>query len=438
MKFFKLLKKELRELFTFQSIISMLAGVLAFIVLGNVMSGIGENISKKMGSAVVYDMDQTAYTKQCLESLDGLTIHQISGDSPIDLIAKAKAFDEHTSVLVIPKGFTDGIKNGVPQELQIVNGMQSFSLLNGSDDSAGSAAKALNSYIFESSIKEALTADAASFYKSPTTIAETTVVKDKYTSISSNLLASFSMQQSIIIPIIVFLLVTFATQLNAASIANEKNDKTLETLLSAPVSRLAVISSKMCASGIFSLIMAGVYMIGFSGYMSGMVGGVSGGTVPADFSQGVSVALAELGLQIGAFDFFLIGIQLFLTILITLTLSMMLGALAKDVKSAQSLTMPIMMITMVPYFITMFMDVNQLPLAAKILVNAIPFTHTFTATSNLMFGNNEIFIFGMIYQLVILVAVLFLAVRVFSTDKIFTMTLEFGKKKKKKIADTNK
>ena len=120
--------------------------------------------------------------------------------------------------------------------------------------------------------------------------------------------------------------------------------------------------------------------------------------------------------------------------MIALAASMILGALAKDVKSAASLMMPLMFLAMIPYFVTMFTDVSALPAVGKILLYLIPFTHTFTATSSLLFGNYAVFYGGMIYQLVLLIVVMMLAVHIFSTDKIFTMTLGGQKKRRGKKA----
>ncbi|MFZ2537764.1 MAG: ABC transporter permease [Oscillospiraceae bacterium] len=432
MKFFKLFKKELKELVTFQAIGGILVGVVMFVLLGNLMGNMGDEIGKNSGKVVVVDNDKSAITAQSIESLkaSGFEVTIIEGDNTVDLSKKASELG-HNSLMIFPKGFQAGIESKKPQEITIVSELKSFSIMSNMSQTAQDAADAVKESLTTMMIKSDLPNLDAEYVKNPIVTSDVTVVKDKSEIINSAALQGFAMQQSLFIPIIVFILITFATQLNASAIANEKGDKTLETLLSAPVSRLAVLGSKMCASAIFSLLMAGVYMIGFSTYMSGMMGGMSGGEINLSTTTMTS-ALQNLGLQLGTPEFMLIGIQLFLTISIALTISMILGALAKDLKSAQSLLMPLMFITMIPYFITVLMDVNSLPTFAKILVYAIPFTHTFTATSALLFDNNLLFFGGMAYQIIVLVGVLYLAVRVFSTDKIFTMTLEFKKKRKSK------
>ena len=222
--------------------------------------------------------------------------------------------------------------------------------------------------------------------------------------------------------------------------STEKIDKTLETLLSAPVSRLSVLSAKMLAATIVAVLNAVVYMIGFSSYMGSMMGGAVNGAVSgaggdaAAEALGAASALQQLGLVMSPVQYVLLGLQMFMTIMIALSISLMLGSMATDVKSSQTLIMPIMFSAMIPYMISMFTSINELSLAPRIIMYLIPFTHTFTATDNLLFGNMTLYWGGLIYQALFLAVCMFLAVRLFTSDKLFTMSLNFAKRKKSKEA----
>ena len=151
-----------------------------------------------------------------------------------------------------------------------------------------------------------------------------------------------------------------------------------------------------------------------------------------------SEAIEQLGLSLTASDYLLIGVQLFLTIMICLAISIILGALVNDSKSAQTILLPIMMLVMIPWLISMFTDVNSLPTAPKFIIYAIPFTHTFNAMPNLMFGNMTLFWAGLAYQLVIFAVVMFFALKLFTSDKILTISLNLGQKSRfKKSSKTN-
>jgi ABC-2 type transport system permease protein len=77
----------------------------------------------------------------------------------------------------------------------------------------------------------------------------------------------------------------------------------------------------------------------------------------------------------------------------------------------------------------MFLDVNTLSPAVKYGIFAIPFAHPFLAAPNLFLGNYMFVIYGIVYEAVIFAVFLYLAAWIFSTDKIMTVKLNFGKKK---------
>lgn len=430
MKFFKLLKKEMRELITMQSLLGLLAGILMFVLLGSMMNDIGGEPGNNITSIAVADLDASTKSQEAIALLDekGYTVVLVSAEDDQALLDLAE-IKGMNSIIKIPAGYGAGIEAEQPQSLEIISRLNSFSVLSNMNDSTSTAAEVITTGVAKNIFKEQAPGIDAEYVANPVNIVTTTVVGDKSAQISSSALASMALQQSIFIPIIVFILITFSTQFNVSAIANEKGDKTLETLLSTPVSRLSVLGAKMTASAAFSLLMAIVYMVGFSFYMGGLMNGMSGGSGDQLMAPTENV-LTTLGLELGPIQFALIGTQLFLTISIALVISLILGALAKDLKSAQGLITPLMFMALIPYFVTMFADINSLPMVGRVLIYAIPFTHTFTASSNLLFGNNMLFILGVVYQIIFLAAVLFVAVRVFSTDKIFTLTLEFKKKKK--------
>ncbi|HBQ64495.1 MAG TPA: ABC transporter permease, partial [Clostridiales bacterium] len=223
--------------------------------------------------------------------------------------------------------------------------------------------------------------------------------------------------QTLFIPIIIFMIVIMASQMVAMTVTNEKADKTLETLLSAPVKRVSVLTAKMVAAGIMALVFAVFYMFGYLQYMDGF----SGGMMRSAMDGGD--AISSLGLALGPSDFALIGIQLFLTILICLSLSLILGSMAESQKQLQGLITPMIFLVMIPYVTSMFLDPATMPLPALLLIYAIPFTHTFIAAQNLFLNQYGLLAAGMAYQGLCLVLSVTAAVKVFTTDRIFTLKM---------------
>jgi ABC-2 type transport system permease protein len=106
-----------------------------------------------------------------------------------------------------------------------------------------------------------------------------------------------------------------------------------------------------------------------------------------------------------------------------------LGVLAEDYRSAQSLIMPLIFLVMIPYFLSFFSDPRTLSLPAKILLYAIPFSHPFLTTQNLLLENYGAVFYGILYMLAVFIVLILIAARIFSTDKVLTMKLRFRKKK---------
>ena len=205
----------------------------------------------------------------------------------------------------------------------------------------------------------------------------------------------------------------------------------------------AIISALLNA--VFMIVGFGIYMVSImGGAMSGATNGaanisdLAGMTNVPDAGALTDVlstadAISQLGFSLSGVDILLFGLQLFLTLAIGLSISLILGATATDVKSVQTLVMPIMIAVMIPFFVTMFMDFGAMPTAAKVIMFLIPFTHSYIALTNLMSGDMIMYWGGLAYQIVFFAVCMFLAVRMFTSDKLFTMSFSSENKNSKKL-----
>lgn len=448
MKFFNLLQKELKELLNAQMIIGFVVIMVLFYVMGNVMGTTISEAVKEEYTVTISDRDDTDYTHKMIAALeeDGakVTNYPTSGDDYAAILEQ----NDLKNIVIIPEGFTDAVNSGDKPELIKVSRMKSASMMAGMSADSGSTVDLISKYISNDiAAASGLSDEDIEYMEDPVEVSDKTVINDKSADISSSVILGKVMMQSAILPIIIFILIIMTSQTLVNAIATEKIDKTLETLLSAPVSRTSIIGAKMLAAAIVAMLQAVVYTIGFSGMMAGSMMNATGDLIntganitPSDISSAVSevtgssmtasAAMAKLGLSLTITDYLLVGVQLFLTILICLSVSIMLGALVNDSKSSQTIMLPLMMAAMIPYFITLFADVNSMPTFLKVLVYAIPFTHTFSAIPNLMFGHDGIFWFGIVYQLIFFFVCMFFALKLFNSDKILTVSLNFGQKSK--------
>lgn len=441
MKFFNLLKKELSELLTLQTVAGIVVVMVLFLVLGNVMSASMEKAVQNEYTISVSDRDNTEFTsalkEQLRESGVKLTEYSTSGD---DYSAILNDVGEE-SLIIIPEGFTESLKNRESPQLISVSSMESSAMLSNITNDTSGAIDLINSCISSAVASEfGISPEEFALMSNPATLSEHTVVGENSAEVSSGQIMSNIMMKNMLLPIIIFVLIIMTSQMLMNSIANEKIDKTLETLLSAPVSRTAILGAKMLAAAIVAMINAVCYMVGMSAMMKGATGEISEefNSLPAAKFMPVDEALEKLGLALGAGDYVLIGIQLFLTIIICLSLSLMLGSMVNDTKQAQTFVMPLMFMAIIPYMISMFADVNKLPMLIRIVIYAIPFTHTFSAISNLSFGHTGIFFGGLAYQAVVFVICMICALKLFRSDLILTANLNFGQRSKFKKANRSK
>lgn len=436
MKFINLLKKELSELINLQMILGLVVALGIFMILGGIMDTTIDEAKEETTNVTIRlcDRDDTEYTQELIKSIkeDGNNVRLFDTDG--DDYAAILKDNDIKDLIIIPEGFTAALESSKRPELITVSRMTSAATLSNLNVGTSSGLALIKDRIAaDVAQKNGMSEQDYAIVENPVVVRDNTVVDDRSAEISPSDIMSKIAIQNAVMPIVVFVLIIMTSQMLMSAVANEKTDKTLETLLSAPVSRGAVIGAKMLAAAIIALINAGVYMFGFSFFVSGATDTVTEAAESLIAStMSVDEAINKLGLSLGGFDYFLIGLQLFFTIMICLSVSLILGALVNDTKNTQNMIMPIMMLAMVPYMISILADINALPGVLRYAVYAIPFTHTFMAIPNLMFGNRLIFFAGLIYQMIVFAVCMFFALRLFMSDKIFTISLNFGQKSKYK------
>jgi ABC-2 type transport system permease protein len=210
------------------------------------------------------------------------------------------------------------------------------------------------------------------------------------------------------------MLLIFAMQIAATSVASEKEEKTLETLLTLPINRFTILIGKMTGSILVAIVGAVAYLIGFSYYMGSFTGSIP-------FNTGVD--LAAIGLAPTPASYLLLGASLFVSMLSALALAISLSVFAEDVRGAQALVGPLSVLLVVPMIFMMFTDINALPLPLRIILLAIPFSHPMLTSKITFTGDYVTAIAGILYVSLFTLTVLYLASRLFGTEKILTAKL---------------
>lgn len=421
-----------------QTILMLVLMVIIMSMMSGFVNSAMEESQEESAAITLCDMDNTEFTKSVIKFLknpvDGMEneVNLIELESD-DYSAELDRLNTK-SFIIIPEGFTDSINSGEQADLIYVSRMSSVATMAnvnaGSETAVQLIEAAVKTALYTNKVaKGQLTDTEVTQLNSPLNVREQTIVGKKSAEVSQLFLYSAVYTQSLLMPLVVYILILLSSQTMINAVTAEKLDKTLETLLSAPVSRLAVLSAKMLAAAVIALINAVVYMLGMGNMTSSMTG-----SIPDEYFKYVN----ELGLALTTRHYLLIGVQMLVSTLIALSVAMILGAFAKNVKSSQVLLMPIMLITIIPFMAAMFVDISSLPGAARWLLYAIPFTHTFMATDCVIFGKNVLYTSGLVYQIIVLVICMTVAIKIFTSDKIFTASERTSRfRKRKKHAETD-
>jgi ABC-2 type transport system permease protein len=425
-RFTNLLKKEIKELVTKQLIISLAFTVILFNFIGQVSK---KEVQKAVGVQTIsaLDMDGSEASRALIQTLESARFKVLdqSGKTKEEAVEVAKT-GESKLLLVIPAGFGESLKELKPSEIETYSFMRSFSLIGARGQIVVQAViSALNEALSNNFLKEKLPEMDPASLKKPIKSKDFIIVQDRMAEGSANMVAGMISQQSMFIPIVLMMIIIYSSQMVISAVAMEKQNKTLETLLTVPIKRTSIITAKMLAAGLIGLISAAVYMFG----MQSFLGGIGDEARAAGAQAGGPALMQKLGLTFDTTGYIILGLSIFLAILVALAMAMILGVLAEDFRSAQSMIMPLMFMVMIPYFISIFADLNTMSLPLKIFVLAIPFTHPFLVSQNLYLGNYGMIAAGLAYMLVVFGVLVVVAARIFSTDKILTMKLSFGKKK---------
>ena len=258
---------------------------------------------------------------------------------------------------------------------------------------------------------------------SPISPLQQSIVKGRVVAVTPSVLFGLVMSQYVAMPIGIMMLTVFAMQIAATSVASEKEEKTLETLLTMPINRFNILVGKLAGSVIVAAVGALAYVIGFNYYM---------GSFTAAFPTQAGVDLATLGLAPTMSSFLVLGASLFVTLISALALAIVVSSFAEDVRSAQTTVGYLYFLLFIPMLFTMYSDIGSLPMSLRIILLAIPYTHPMLAARAAFTEDYTTAVFGIIYVSIFTVAILYIAAKIFTTEKILTMKLRLRRRRPKR------
>jgi ABC-2 type transport system permease protein len=422
--FTTILIKELKELMRDPKILigMIVLPLVMFPVLGLVMGYAVESAQEEAQRAtlLVVDNDNNGnWSNVFLSYLNStLNVDVIRDLSPQNIVDQGLLGKYNSSMfLEIPSGFSNNLTMHANGAMNITGMVNVYGVFTGGGG------------IFSGIGGTAVTAIVGSFNRAVApdlvAVSQSSIIKGQIEQgVDASTLSSLMLSQSIALPITIMIMLTYAMQIAATSVAMEKEEKTLETLLTTPVDRFAILMGKVSSTIIVAGAASIAVLVGYN-YMIGSISSNIAGNV------GGSVDLVALGLVPSVWGYILLGISLFFTLMSALALAVIMSAFSENVRGAQALVGYIYPIIFIPSLALVYLDVNSLPLAIKGIFYAIPYSHPIIASKAVVTGDYGTVIFGIVYVAIFTIAIMYIASRLFATEKILTAKLKFGKGKAK-------
>jgi ABC-2 type transport system permease protein len=412
-------KKELKEVLTIGSIISIAAMSFVFAMIGQSVGNIEEKLEVKPAIGLINN-DNGIFgiiSTQILQETSDIIYNGSDKSAGLQEVIAEKGI----ALIEIPSDFSDSIYNNEQGKLSINWVVQGVGPFDGiSSDVLDYVLNAVEKEISKIIITQELDLDP-NLILNPLTTSQTTFLKEKeFRGLSPNELINTFSTQSYLIPTLIMMIIMMSGSSIISSMGLEKENKTLETLLTLPVKRNYIILSKIIASTISGLILAAIYMVGMTYYMK-------------SFSFSGVVDLQAYNLTLNIYDYTLMGLSVFMSLLAGLSLCLALGSFAKDYKSAQSLLFPVTVLAVFSMLMTMFMDFSTMPTFIKIFIFIIPFSHPMMAMKTLMLKEYALVISGIIYSSIFAAIMIIITILIFNSDRLLVGKLQKNKKSAKNL-----
>ena len=426
-EFGNVLVKELKELIRDPKILlgMIIVPLLMFPILGAIMSFSVQTAQEKATKAATLVLNNDVggnYSDLFISFLDlnaSLRVYVVNNTTPEQALAQDLLSRYNSTYFIeIPHGFSANMT----QHLNMNNTGVRASVNSYSVFSGGGAFENIGTSLFDSSV------DQFNRYLAPDVLAvqKSSIIKGQVEQgVDPTVLSTLMISQAIAMPITIMILLTYSMQIAATSVAMEKEEKTLETLLTLPMDRFAILMGKLAGSVLVAGVGALTYMIGFTFYLNSFSGLMASGS---------NIDLASLGLVPSPFGYLLLGLSLFVTLLSALALAVVLSAFADDVRGAQSLVGYVYPLLIIPALLMMYVDFNSLPIWLRIVLFVIPYSHPVLASKAVTMGDYWTAVWGIIYVSLFTIGILYVASKLFATEKILTAKLKFkGLRKRGKM-----
>jgi ABC-2 type transport system permease protein len=407
-----LVKKEILDLLRDPRIIlgMIILPLIMFGVLGEVMNyGAQQAISVSQPTSMriaVIDLDKGNLSRDLVSYMKRMTretvvIDNITGDPGV-----YAEIHGYTGVVVIPEGFTNNLSRGIPALVKVYTYMREVSIAESSRIS--SLVGLISGY--SGVVKQrfaAMTHVSPGFINNPVVVSGLVTMGGKHYS-SGQVNALTGLLFSIVFaPLIV---VGYASQIAATTMGVEKEEHTLEVLLSLPLNRRSIVIAKLSGSIVISILATLGLSAGLYIYIESVGGLSGGGSMPLDLLRNI----------LTPYSIVTITTALIIGVILSTSLSMLLGIFGKDVRSSQSMAGIIWTLVFIVGYGLAMIQFSSLSQSMKYIVAAIPLAAPVLALKLSMTNITGIVWVSIVFHFIETLLVLYALARVIGSEILIT------------------
>ncbi|MEM2927342.1 MAG: ABC transporter permease [Nitrososphaerota archaeon] len=421
-----LIEKEIKDLLRDPRIyIGLIVPIFILPLMGSIFSISTEQTIQLMKEGIpiaLINYDETNWSLDLINFLSNsgfnITYIDFNKYDKMEFLLKDIEKTNIQALIIIPKNFGENITKFNKANIE------TYYFIRSSGISETSILSMINSILkkYSDILSLRLISDVASDkkpenLKDPLKIDSLSIVGGKVLNVPPETLIGQIMMQTMIIPLTLFILTIVVAQTAATATAVENEERTLETLLTFPVSRYEILLAKLIGSALIALIGAILYLVGYYIYLEKMLTIFEGATIEG------SITLLSFLPPPSIEAYVILGINVLLAIFFTTSLGVVIGALSSDVRISNSLLGIIIIPVMIPAFLIMYGgEIGSLPLIIQIIVYALPTSYPLISTKKIFLGSIPIeSIYGIPYSIILTLIVIYLTGKILSPEKLLTL-----------------
>ena len=406
--------------------------LITFILMGGIMriamSATITSALKTEDVLYVVNKDYGNYSKIVLDALEknGYKI-KLMKMSPLDII---KRYENISLVMYIPSDFSGNLIKQIPATIEFYINIHGLSMSSYTSTSKTMRIESIISNTISSIvIKQKTTNLNPNFALRPIRTQQVVYFMGRKMPQAILLMLGFLISGILIVPLV---MVSTAIGVSSSLIAMENEEKTLEVLLTLPISRFKILLSKLIGVLILVILSTISFMIGFIFYITSVLN-VSIQTGTTSFTMKFN--LASLLQILNTYQLILMGVSTFISLIAVSSIGILLGSLCPDVRSAQSYVGFLSFIVFMPAIILMFADLHTLPLSAQVIFLIIsPFILPALMVKIIFEGITWMSLPTIAWSIAFTLIMVFIASKFMSSERILTAQFTIKLKRMKKLA----